>query len=170
MTVFRLLFAAMLIFATSLEARAETIWFRGLGGMAFSRGIIAMAESHGEEHWCWCSRTTVRDTILKRHKAKSIKQPINIVGHSLGADAAQNLAIELRRAGVPVGAVILLDLTRPKDLEGFEAYNFMSSDFRAREVNGATIIPNYHLRHVPLNEDALVQAVIEEILIHETRP
>lgn len=165
----RFLIVSACLAASCGNAAAETVWFRGLGGLAFSRGIMAMAELYGEPSYCWCSRASVQADIIKRWKAKRIKGPVHIIGHSLGADAAQDLAIGLRAAGVPVGAVILLDLTRPRSLEGFEAYNFMSSDFRAREVQGATIIPNYHLRHVPLNEDAVVQGVITEILKHASR-
>jgi len=145
-------------------ARAEAVWFRGLFGMAFSTGIIEMAEGAKEDHHCWCARRSVQADIIARYRAGKIKSPIDIIGHSLGADAAQDLAQGLRKAGVPVGTVILLDATRVVGLKGFDAYNFMSRDFRARKIPGAVTIARPDLRHVPLATDRAVQRRIAVLL------
>jgi pimeloyl-ACP methyl ester carboxylesterase len=158
----RALLFVFMLFTSVNTARAETVWFRGLFGMVFSTGIIQMAGD--DPHYCWCQRRTVQKEIIRRWITGALHEPIDIVGHSLGADQAQQLAIELRKAGVPVGTVILLDATVRYDLTGFDAYNFMSRDFRAKQVKGALTIPMFRLRHVPLPLDKEVQARVKVLL------
>lgn len=138
----------------------ENVFFRGLGGMTFSTGMIDLADKSNGAHYCWCNRGTVTKDVIRRYKAGKIKDKVNIVGHSLGGNSATKLANALRKAGVPVGFVVTLDATDPQSLDGFKATNFMSRDFRAREVPGAKTIYRHDLDHIELNLDPKIHKYI----------
>ena len=154
----------LLLALVPFNANAETVWFRGLFGMAFSTGIIDLADYYSEKHYCWCEREKVAKEIILRYRHGKLKGPVNIVGHSLGANATMSLAYDLRKAGVPVGKVVMLDATVVKDMSRFDAHNFMSRDFRAKKIPGAKETYYPHLGHVPLVKDAIVQFRVKRLI------
>jgi Thioesterase domain len=67
------------------------------------RGVYATVHNHTEYQ-------TLADQAAARYKAGT-EGPIIIIGHSLGADAAMEMAQYLGRLGVPVGLVVPFDGT-----------------------------------------------------------
>lgn len=152
-----------LILATS-TARSEIIFLRGLFGMAFSPGIIELANKTGRKHYCFCSVPQLTNQIVADFKAGKIKGKVHIVGHSLGADAAITLARKLKAHHIPVGQVITWDATVLPKVVDVSITNFQSRDFRAKYIPAAT---NYYfpkLNHINLTTDAEVQRLTLKVL------
>jgi len=82
-----------------------------------ARGINATAHSH----------TEYRDLVAEAAKfAKSHREPIIIIGHSLGADAAVSMANEMKKLGAPVALLVLfgptVDATIPSNVRSVLNY------------------------------------------------
>ena len=91
----------------------EVYFLRGLANI-FSLGLDVMAKKvtadgvencvFNHHHW-----KALANDIIERNYQKQISLPIVIVGHSLGANVAPQLATNLGRHGIPVSYVVMLD-------------------------------------------------------------
>ena len=133
--------------------------FRGLLGNFFSLGMDKLAkrlrkEGHIVTVHGWMARRSVQRKAIKEFKARKANYIIMVGGHSLGGNSANYMSNNLVRAGVPVRATFTWDATAPrKHLGKGEAHNFMSSDFRAQEVPGATDHHFDNLSHIQVDKD-----------------
>lgn len=136
--------------------------FYGLGDAMFSEGVEDIATATRGRVYSWWQRSAVERTILAEFRAGRIARPIKIAGHSLGGNAANALANNLVAAGVPVDYVATLDATAPSPVDPRvkSADNFMSRDFRAREVPGARRHSRPDLSHIQLDNDPEVQRIV----------
>jgi hypothetical protein len=113
-----LVIAAMLVFASppaSAEPRAHVYLLRGLLNI-FSLGMDTLSDElnkrgvyatvHNHTEW-----QGLADQAAARYKAGT-EGPIIIIGHSLGADAAMQMANYLGARGVPVALVVPFDGTQ----------------------------------------------------------
>lgn len=95
----------------------EIYLLRGLANV-FSRGMDALGakmvrkglDARVYNHAAW---RELADNILLRAKRKQVSYPIVIMGHSLGANAAANMAKYLGDKGVKVSYVVAFDPTVP---------------------------------------------------------
>lgn len=95
----------------------EIYLLRGLANV-FSRGIDALGakmvrrglDARVFNHAAW---RELADNIVLRSKSKQVSYPIIIMGHSLGANAAANMAKYLGERGVKVAYVVAFDPTVP---------------------------------------------------------
>ncbi len=136
--------------------------FYGLGGAMFSEGVEDIARATRGRVYSWWQRSSVEQSIRAEFAAGRISKPIKIAGHSLGGNAANTLANNLVAAGVPVAYVATLDATAPDpvDRRVKRADNFMSHDFRARDVPGARRYARPDLSHIQLDNDPEVQRIV----------
>ena len=91
----------------------EVYFLRGLANI-FSLGLDVMAKKvtadgvencvFNHHHW----KALVND-VVERNYQKRISEPIIIVGHSLGANVAPQMATSLGNHGIPVAYVVMLD-------------------------------------------------------------
>ena len=95
----------------------STFLFLGLWNI-FSKGLDDVAANLNEEGYHAQSlpgpewRQT-GDQIIELDRKGELRRPLVLAGHSLGADKALYLAEKLRRAGVEVDYICLLDATNP---------------------------------------------------------
>lgn len=95
-------------------------------------------------------------------------QPLHIVGHSLGANAACRMANRLGRRGIKIGAVIMLDPTMTlRCSHGEYRIAYQSSDFRAKEIRGASNISRPDLDHMSMTHDGEIFRRIKQELADE---
>ena len=114
--------------AAQPQPRAHVYLLRGLLNI-FSLGMDSLAEElkgrdvdatvHGYSEW-----QTLADQATADYKARK-EAPIILIGHSLGADSAMEMAAYLGRKGVPVALVVPFDGTK----------SFAASDNVARVLN-----------------------------------
>lgn len=95
----------------------STFLFLGLWNV-FSKGLDDVAANLNEEGYHAQSLPgpdwqQIGDQIIVLHRADKLRRPLVLGGHSLGADKALYLAEKLRRAGVEVDYICLLDATNP---------------------------------------------------------
>lgn len=91
--------------------------------------------------------------------------PVDIIGHSLGANEAVRQANALGDAGVEVGLVVLLDPTvKEKVRYGRNRTAFLSGDFRAKQNPGAINIFRRDLDHMGLTTDPKINQYIKDHL------
>jgi len=130
--------AAMLLVAGAAGAmaqpRAHVYLFRGLADV-FSLGMDTLADelnrrgidatSHSHTDW-----RTIASRVVIDYKAGK-EGPIVIVGHSLGADAAMEMADYLGDRGVPVALVAPFDATQsfPVPANVARVINFTQRDY-----------------------------------------
>lgn len=133
-------------------------------GTVFATGIMQIAEAVGEQTVSWCFAAAEAAQIAQAVRAGEIAEPVDLAGHSLGANAAQTIAHKLRDAGIRVGRVLLFDPTIDRDMTGFDATEFMSRDWRAVPVTGATIQVRGDLDHLQITTDPAVQAEALKLL------
>jgi hypothetical protein len=91
----------------------EVYFLRGLANI-FSLGLDVMAKKvtadgvencvFNHHHW-----KALANDIIERNYQKQISLPIVIVGHSLGANVAPQMATSLGNHGIPVAYVVMLD-------------------------------------------------------------
>ncbi len=140
---FRLIAIAMLATVAMLglgsrsataQSRAHVYLFRGLADV-FSTGMDTLADelnrrgvhatSHSHTDW-----KEIADRAAADYKAKK-EGPIILIGHSLGADAAMEMADYLGDKGVPVALVVPFDGTQSFPAPGNVArvVNFTQRDY-----------------------------------------
>ncbi len=136
--------------------------FRGLAGRIFSTGMDSLAKKlnqagHVATVHGWIERQFVEDDALSQYQANASTDNIAIIGHSLGGNSANYMAINLVAKGVPVTYVATIDATAPRNSPaGVVADNFMSHDIRAEKVPGAVDYPYPHLNHIQIDKNKSV--------------
>jgi len=137
------------------QPRPHVYLFRGLGDV-FSTGMDTLADelnkrgvyatSHGHADW-----KEIADKATADYKAKK-EGPVILIGHSLGADAAMEMADYLGDKGVPVALVIPFDGTQSFPAPGNVArvVNFTQRDYAYMRPG-----PGFHgsLNNVDLSSD-----------------
>lgn len=108
----------------------EVIFLRGLANI-FSLGLDTLSaevrkygvNSYTKNHKAWKS---IGNSVILRYKNGQLKDPIIIVGHSLGAGAAPKLATMLGKKNIKVHYMVMLDAVEPLPLTNFvqEAINY----------------------------------------------
>jgi hypothetical protein len=149
----------LLVTAANAAAATEQVYIRGLFGMVFSPGIKELAAIKKQKHICWCNARKVTKELAAK------KEPVVIVGHSLGADQALIMAKNLKTKGVPVKLVIVYDATRNFDMKGIPTVNFRSRDFRAKDVANARNTYRPDLNHINLTTDPRVRGETLRLLV-----
>ena len=114
-------------------------------------------------NWLFAPFTTM--SIKRQPRKGDLNEPVHIIGHSLGANAALRMANSLGDAGVPVGVVIMLDPTVSQRIRhGSAKTAFQSSDLRARIIDGAINISRNDLDHMELTTDPKIRRFILDSL------
>jgi hypothetical protein len=149
----------VLLLSVNTAAATQQVYIRGLFGMVFSPGIKELAAIQKKDHICWCNaRRATKELAAK-------KEPVVIVGHSLGADQALIMAKNLKAAGVKIKLVIVYDATRNFDMKGIPTVNFRSRDFRAKDVANAKNVYRPDLDHIDVTTDPQVRAETLRLLV-----
>ena len=133
-------------------------------GLLLPGGMDELDDDIGAEYTSWLFAPFVLWRIIRDYRANRISGPVDIIGHSLGANAARNGANQLGAAGVPVGLVVMLDPTYYGRLEYGRGYAFQSSDFRAHKIDGAENFSRPDLDHMGLTTDPKIIKFIEDHL------
>lgn len=134
-------------------------------GLFLAGGMDELDDYIDAEYTAWFpARFRVTPRLIREHKAGTLETPVDVIGHSLGANAALTMANALGAAGVPIGLVVMLDPTVRAKLRYGRGYAFQSSDFRAKEIDGATNFARPDLNHMNMTEDAKIIAFIKEHL------
>ena len=122
-------------------------------------------------------QATWRDAALEAaERFKTRKEPIVLVGHSFGANAAVLAAEQIGESGIPVALVVLFDPTEPlkAPLNVARVINFLSLDSTGMDFNvWATpkftgkfenvVLPD--LNHISIDDDTdLQQRTVDVIL------
>jgi thioesterase domain-containing protein len=122
------------IVLASAEPHPHVYLFRGLADV-FSTGMDTLADelnkqgvhatSHSHTDWKEIAERAIADYKAKKEK------PIILIGHSLGADAAMEMADYLGDKGVPVALVVPFDATQSFPVPGNVArvINFTQRDY-----------------------------------------
>lgn len=133
-------------------------------GLILPGGMDELDDEIGAEYTSWLFAPFVTRKIISNYKTGKISGPVDIIGHSLGANSARNQANALGNAGVPVGLVVMLDPTYTGRLKYGKGFAFLSRDFRAKPVHGATIYTRPDLDHMGLTTDPKVISFIKKHL------
>jgi len=140
--------------------------FKGLFGDQFSGGIETLAtaleaDGHEVHVHSWLYRYRAQREIAKSYVKGDV---ICTVGHSLGGNSANWMADWLVDRGIPVFYTATIDATDPEPNQAHQADNFMSHDFRAKEVFGAITFKRPELSHIEIDKDPKVhQRIIDRI-------
>jgi len=102
----------------AVEPHARVYLFRGIAGLIYSRGMDKLAEriersglsADVETYLMW--RQTLERAIADYRRDP---QPIVLIGHSMGGDAALSFAERLNGEGIPVGLLVTYDPSRIAD-------------------------------------------------------
>lgn len=148
--------------------------FLGLVGEVFSRGLYDLSDRLEDEFDCistvhnWPEWKSIKERTIRNGDKK---EPIVIIGHSLGARAAIKLSKALKEAGFNVVTCICYDyvhnLIGKNDLvatKGVPTYHFMSRDIRVRKLKGAKNISYKDLSHIQLDNSPLIRDETVDIL------
>lgn len=125
-SIYALIFISLTAFVKPTHANSpefkptrpgEVYLLRGLANI-FSLGMDEMgkqfrdygieSEVYNHSHW-----QALADELIERSYEKEISYPIIIIGHSLGAGAAPQMATMLGRRGIPVKYVVMYDPVEP---------------------------------------------------------
>lgn len=98
-------------------------------------------------------------TIAQTYKSQPNAEPLILIGHSLGADAAIKIAHELQKHGVQVDVMVTLDPTRPPKVPGnvkvvynyyqpsiFDATGILRGIALELEPGATTVLHNFNIR------------------------
>jgi hypothetical protein len=136
--------------------------FRGLAGTVFSTGIDRLAKKlnaagiSASVH-SWADRREVEAEAVSRYRTGEFTGPVFLIGHSLGGNSANAMAVHLSENHVPVGYVATIDPTvATPGPAGVPADNFRSWDIRARKIRGATDFKRKDLNHIQIDKDRKV--------------
>jgi thioesterase domain-containing protein len=153
------------------KARSEEIYLVRGGFEIFSVGMDSMAQqlrakgykaqSHSIVGW-----KGIASDIIKRSKTKSVSYPIIFLGHSLGADVANEFAAYLGENGVTADLVIGFDATSQKTFTrgAKRVVNFRTTG-GGHYVKGAGFkgsikevdVTHLGVNHMTIEQDAAVQ-------------
>lgn len=126
-------------------------------GLILPGGMDELDDMIDAGYTSWLGAGFVTRRLIAAHRAGRLDEPVDIVGHSLGANAAGTMANALGDAGVRVGAVLMLDPTyRRRVSHGSPVIAFQSRDWRARTIDGAINIARPDLDHMGLTTDPVV--------------
>jgi len=160
------------------QSRAHVYLFRGLADV-FSTGMDTLADelnrrgvhatSHSHTDW-----KVIADRAAADYKAKK-EGPIILIGHSLGADAAMEMADYLGDKGVPVALVVPFDGTQSFPAPGNVArvINFTQRDYAYMRpgpgfrgsLSNIDLSSNPDLNHLNIDKSPELHArVIREVL------
>lgn len=100
----------------------EVYLLRGLANV-FSLGMDEMGKKFSElniencvfNHRAWSG---LANDIIERSYRNRVSYPIVIIGHSLGAGAAPQMATRLARQNIPVAYVAMFDPVQPRQIGG----------------------------------------------------
>jgi hypothetical protein len=90
----------------------------GLGGI-FSTGMSDLQKKLATQYHIrsastiWYKQDTLSNHIIKQYRAKKIREPIILIGHSLGANEQIKVARTLGQANIPVALLITVDAVSP---------------------------------------------------------
>jgi alpha-beta hydrolase superfamily lysophospholipase len=161
------------------QPRPHVYLFRGLADI-FSTGMDTLAEelnkrgvtatSHSHTDW-----KAIADGAAAAYKAKK-EGPIIIIGHSLGADAAMEMADYLGDKGVVVALIVPFDGTQsllPVPANVARVTNFTQRDYAyirpgpgfRGSINNIDLSSDSELGHLNIDKSPALHArVIEEVL------
>jgi len=160
------------------ESHPHVYLFRGLADV-FSTGMDTLADElnkHGvratsHSHTDW---KEIADRAAADYKAKK-ESPIILIGHSLGADAAMEMADYLGDKGVPVALVVPFDATQSFPVPGNVArvVNFTQRDYAQMRpgpgfrglLNNVDLSSNHDIGHLNIDKSPELHArVLTEVL------
>lgn len=134
-------------------------------GLFLPGGMDDLAEDIDAEFTNWLLAPFKTYSIKYRYYHNDLNEPVHIIGHSLGANAALRMANSLGDAGVLVGVVIMLDPTVSQRIRhGSAKTAFQSRDLRARNIQGAINISRNDLDHMGLTTDPKIRRFILDSL------
>lgn len=160
------------------EPHPHVYLFRGLADV-FSTGMDTLADelnkqgvyatSHSHTDW-----KEIAERANADYKAKKEK-PIILIGHSLGADAAMEMADYLGDKGVPVALVVPFDATQSFPVPGNVArvINFTQRDYAQMRpgpgfrglLNNIDLSANHDIGHLNIDKSPELHArVLTEVL------
>ena len=118
-----------------------------LAGRMRSRGFDAISYNHGE----W---QAYADDIIARNRAGKVSYPIIIMGHSLGGNAAPQMANYLAARGIETQLIVAFDPTEPQvvgkgigDVVNYYLPNGRNTFARASGFTGK--LQNITVDHIP---------------------
>jgi len=141
--------------------------FRGLMGDAFSTGINGLAgklkaSGHEASVHRWFERKKVQANYLNERASAASANEVAVVGHSLGANSAIEMANNFAAAGLPVRYVATMDATVRRTVHQniSAADNFRSKDIRDKPIDGAAEYARNDLNHIQIDKDLEVHNII----------
>lgn len=157
------------------------IGIRGLMGNPFSLGVDDIVKKIHDKKggysntFGWGEYDTIYKFVVEGVRKGTLKEPVVIIGHSLGARTAVKLHNNLRSAGIKVLLTVCLDYVMPAfpfslspstwyKVKSGTVYHFTSNDLRVAKLPGATVIPRYDLNHIELDNDERVHKEILELV------
>lgn len=104
--------------AEKVEPRGRAYLFRGVAGLIYSRGIDGLADrirragisASVDTYLVW---RPVAEQAVRDYRRDP--EPITLIGHSMGGDAAVDFAEMLNAANIPVNLLVTYDPTRIAD-------------------------------------------------------
>lgn len=133
-------------------------------GLFLPGDMDELDDTIGAEYSSWFLAPFVTSRLIRAFKAGKLKGPVDIIGHSLGANSALNQANRLGDAGMEIGLVVLLDPTYTNRLKYGRGFAFLSHDFRAKPVHGARVFHRPDLDHMGLTTDPEIIQFIKDNL------
>lgn len=133
-------------------------------GLLLPGGMDELDDMIGAQFTSWLLAPFLTWKIKRAHRNGDLATPVDIIGHSLGANAARNMANDLGDHGVPIGLLVMLDPTVKGRAKYGRRFAFQSSDFRAKEIDGAQNISRPDLNHMGLTTDKRIIQFIKDNL------
>jgi pimeloyl-ACP methyl ester carboxylesterase len=175
--------------AVNTEPHGRAYLFRGVAGLIYSRGMDGLADSirhvgipaSVDTYLVWRG---VVDQAIRDYRRDP--QPVIIIGHSMGGDAAVDFAETLNAQKIPVSLMVTYDPTRiaddvPPNVERYiniyQSSNFMGggnvvqgSQFRGHYAS-YNLKEHSELVHVNIEKaDSLHQQIVSKIVELSTTP
>lgn len=122
-------------------------------GLILPGGMDELDDEIGAEYTSWLLAPFKTAAIRRAKRAGRLREPVEIIGHSLGANAAGTMANALYDAGIKLGLVVLLDPTYRRTVRHSRVYAWQSRDWRAARIDGASNISRPDLDHMGLTTD-----------------
>lgn len=138
-------------------------------GLILPGGMDELDDYIGADYTSWLLAGFMTRSIIRQKKAGTLVEPVDIIGHSLGANAAGTMANALGDAGVEVGLVVMLDPTYRRTVRYGRPVAYQSRDWRASRITGATNISRPDLDHMGLTTDPTIIRFIKKNLSEAAR-
>jgi len=139
--------------------------FRGLFGNVFSTGIDRLAkklqrQGHTVSVHLWTATASVKRKFLQ--DAASEIQQVAVIGHSLGANSAIDMANDFAAANIEVRYLATMDPTIRKTAASqiSIAHNFRSRDIRDKPIAGAVEFLRNDLNHIQIDKDPTIHNIV----------